>query len=238
MKKDIYWYITILAMIIMPAAAAINFGDAAYDAMLLRTMPFLAIVAGIATGIGFEAVGILAGHRAVAFYSQGDSRWKLAMGILTAYIAIGMGELITVPFARFVPLLAGMVYVLAGLENQSIEENKQKQEDDSYQKKLDLLQVKLDHERQMKQDELNTQVKIERVKAKRNALPQRQDARQDAGNLMASDWRQLSDNQKYQLAHLTREEREEKMPEIADRTRRQWHKRLDEIAAQNGNFMA
>lgn len=169
MKKDIYWYVTILAMIAMPAAAAINFGDAAYDALAVRTFNWLAVAGGLFTGLGFEFVGILAGHNAIRFYSKNDKRWIIAAIAMCIYIAIGMYELFLIPFARFVPLLSGLVYVMAGLENQAVEEDKQKLDDNSYQKKLDLLQVKLDHERQMKQDELNTQIKIERVKIK--AMP-------------------------------------------------------------------
>jgi hypothetical protein len=65
--------------------------------------------------------------------------------------------------------------------------------------------------------------------------PGRQDIRQDAGNL-PDDWRQLTNGQRRDLAHATREEREDMFPELAGRTRREWHRRLDEIAAQNGSY--
>ena len=54
---------------------------------------------------------------------------------------------------------------------------------------------------------------------------------------ISTDWRRLTDRQRYDLAHATREERAEIMPELADRTRRLWHERLDEIAAQNGSYV-
>lgn len=67
------------------------------------------------------------------------------------------------------------------------------------------------------------------------ARKERQEERQLAGNL-PSDWRKLSDNDRYEFAHATREERDRMMPEVAERTRRLWHERGDEIAAQNGSF--
>jgi len=51
-----------------------------------------------------------------------------------------------------------------------------------------------------------------------------------------SDWRYLSDEERYHLAHLPRDERAAMLPD-APRTRRLWNERLDKIAAQNGNYM-
>ena len=64
--------------------------------------------------------------------------------------------------------------------------------------------------------------------------------RRDSGilpGILPTDWRQLSHQQKHSLASSTREERENIFPELADRTRREWHNRLDKIAAQNGNYV-
>lgn len=166
MKKDIYWYITILAMIAMPAAAAINFGDAAYDSLILNTTLILALIGGVATGLGFEAIGILAGHNAIKFYSQKDSRWIIAALALIAYVCIGSYELREIAFARFVPLLSGLVYVMAGLQYQAHDEKEEAINEQSANREIEILNIQLEHERQMKQDELNARVKIERVKSK------------------------------------------------------------------------
>lgn len=66
--------------------------------------------------------------------------------------------------------------------------------------------------------------------------PQRQDVRRVSGEL-PTDWRQLSRQDRRVLAHAPREKREEMFPELAERTRREWHNRLDKIAAQNGEYV-
>lgn len=240
MKKDfdLYRIVTILAMITMPAAAAINFGDAAYDALLVRTLPQLAVFAGICTGIGFETIGIVAGHRAISYHGKGDPRWKMAAAALVAYMAIGVWEMIDIPFARFVPLLSGLVYVLAGMQKEAESERETAVADKDYGRKLELFKLKQEHELKLKEAELDATKKIEQAKARaaaKTARSPRQEARQDDGNL-PGDWRQLTRQQKRDLAHATREQREEMMPEMAARTRREWHKRADKIAAQNGQY--
>lgn len=123
-KSNIYGIVTILAMLSMPAAASINFGYAAYTALLDRvnTAVYLATIGGITTGIGFESIGILAGHLSVSYHGRRDGRYKAAAAALVAYIAIGTIELWGIKFAQFVPLLAGLVYLLAGLQYEAVEE--------------------------------------------------------------------------------------------------------------------
>lgn len=167
--ERIYRYITWLAMAAMPAAAAINFGDAAYDALLTRVPVELAIAGGFATGIGFEALGFLAGHRAVAFYSQDDPRWKLTAVVMFVYVAIGMGEMITIPFARFVPLLAGMVYVLAGLQNQAEKEQVEQADKTAWELEQAAKDKELERElKRQKQADL-TAVKLAKLETKKVA---------------------------------------------------------------------
>lgn len=122
-KTNPYSLITLVVMLAMPMAAAINFGDAAYDALLSRVPDWIALVGGVFTGVGFEAIGILAGHLAVMFYSRKDSRWVGAAITMIAYVAIGTYELRLIAMARFVPILAGLVYLLAGLQYEAVEED-------------------------------------------------------------------------------------------------------------------
>lgn len=234
--ERIYKLITILAMLTMPIAASINFGDAAYDALLNTTSVNLAIVGGIATGAGFEFLGLIAGHRAVAFYSLNDSRWKLAAVVLLAYVVIGVAEMVEIPFARFVPLLSGLVYVLAGL--QSTAEAEAEKQADRTAWELEQAAADKELERELKRQKLadETAVKLAKLEAgKKSADSTRRDVRQDSGEL-PTDWRQLTTEQKRELAHATRGERDDMFPEIAARTRRDWHNRLDKIAAQNGSY--
>jgi lysylphosphatidylglycerol synthetase-like protein (DUF2156 family) len=238
--KNIYSAITVIAMIAMPAAAAINFGDAAYDALLSRveTAVYLAITGGIATGIGFEAVGILAGHLAVTFYSRKDDRWLLAAAALLVYIVIGMVELWAIPLARFVPLLAGLVYLLAGLQHEVVNEAEQETAVSAKRLDFELEQARLDREaeREMKRKVQadNTAVKLAEIQAKTTGT-NRQDAGQPAGKI-PGDWRKVTKRQRRELAHMTREKREEMFPKLSPRARRDWHSRLDEIAALNGSY--
>lgn len=60
----------------------------------------------------------------------------------------------------------------------------------------------------------------------------RRDRGQVAGKL-PTDWRQLTAQQRQDLSHATREEREKMFPKLASRTKREWHTRLDELAAEN-----
>lgn len=163
--ERIYKLITILAMLTMPIAASINFGDAAYDALLNTTSVNLAIVGGIATGAGFEFLGLIAGHRAVAFYSLNDSRWKLAAVVLLAYVVIGVAEMVEIPFARFVPLLSGLVYVLAGL--QSTAEAEAEKQADRTAWELEQMAADKELERELKRQRLadETAVKLAKLEA-------------------------------------------------------------------------
>jgi hypothetical protein len=168
--KNIYTPITIIAMLTMPAAAAINFGDAAYDALLGRTSQWIAVSGGIATGIGFEAIGILAGHLAVLFYSRRDSRAVAAIAALVAYVSIGMYELWSIDMARFVPLLAGLVYLLAGLQHEATEEKEAETAVNQTKLEYQLEQARLDREaereRKARGQADKTAVQLARIEAK------------------------------------------------------------------------
>lgn len=92
----------------------------------------------------------------------------------------------------------------------------------------------LDRELKRKKQEDATAVKLAKIESG-PAKNRRQENGKIDGNL-PHDWRQLSRQQRHDLAHATREERDEMIPELADRTRRLWHERLDKIAVQNGNY--
>jgi hypothetical protein len=91
---------------------------------------------------------------------------------------------------------------------------------------------------QLRREFAKRRAKEERRRVPKTSPPARQVAkpqRQDTGNL-PSDWRQLTTEQRKELAHIPRGEREDMLPELAPRTLRLWHQRLDEIAAQNGSY--
>ncbi len=145
MKRDPYLWLGWLAMLVMPLAASINFGWVAYTGFVTRDIPgLLAVIGGVSVGIGLELLGAIAGHLAVTFYGQRDwARLAVAGGGVAGYVAVGTYELFDIPVARFVPALAGIVYVLVGLRSDldaSQTEQKQvraeKRQDDLELKKL------------------------------------------------------------------------------------------------------
>ncbi len=143
MKRDPYVWLGWLAMLVMPLAASINFGWVAYTGFVSRHIPGpLAVVGGVAVGIGLELLGAIAGHLAVTFYGHRDwGRLAVAGGGIVGYVAVGTIELFTVPVARFVPILAGIVYVLVGLRSDlDVTLTEQKQE--RAEKRLDDLEFK------------------------------------------------------------------------------------------------
>lgn len=237
-KTNAYSMLGWLAMILTPVGAVIFFGWRVYTAVYTETSSdWLAIPAGIAAAVGLEMVGIFAGHLAMELWQRKDGRAWLAVGIMVVYVAIGVIELAgTIGQVMF--LIAPLVYVLVGLR-QAVDEQVGRETAVS-QTKLDfqLEQARLDKEidRRIKLEKQQAANAAKLARIDKAATSKRQDTRQDTGTL-PSDWRQLTDTQRHDLAHLPRVEREQIMPELADRTRRLWHERLDEIAAQNGSFL-
>lgn len=86
---------------------------------------------------------------------------------------------------------------------------------------------------QRRRERAKAEAKTGRKTSHEKPARKRQDTRRDNG-ILPTDWRQLSRQQRHVLAGSTREERENMFPELADRTRREWHSRLDKIAA-NGS---
>ncbi len=83
-----------------------------------------------------------------------------------------------------------------------------------------------------------TALSLAQIEAKKAATfrqDARQDGRQDAGKLPAN-WKQVTRQQRHELAHMTRDARLQIMPELSERAQRDWHNRLDEIAKQNGEY--
>jgi len=223
-----------LAMLLTPIGAVIFFGWRVYTAVYTETSnAYLATPAGVAAAVGLEMVGIFAGHLAMELWQRRDGRAWLAAGIMAVYVAIGVIEL-SGTIGQVMFLIAPLVYVLVGLR-QAVDEAAAAETAVSstklrYQMDQAAADRELERELRRKRQEAATAVKL----AKFKSGPATSE-RQDTGKLPL-DWRQLSRQQRHDLAHATREERDKNLPELADRTRRLWHERLDKIAAQNGNY--
>lgn len=224
MKTDkLYKAITIISMVTMPAAAAINFGDAAFDALNGRTHLYLAIIAGVFTGVGFETIGIVAGHRAVNFYSKQDQRWVIAALSLLAYIVIGVWEMHSIPFARFVPILSGLVYVLAGLQSEAETEAAKDDNQAAWEREQAAKDKELERELKRQAQADKTAVRLAEVEAKTVTKPAVTSG-QMSGQL-PSDYRLLTSEQKDVVNGLTSGELAE-MAAISDRTARRWKEKV------------
>lgn len=240
--KDIYSQLSILAMVSVPIAPAFYFGfDVAKDVydMVFGWLQnpviagIFAVLIGLGAVIGLELVGILSGHNIVKYFTLGMHKVAAICGlILVAYVAlgiIGLEEVLAKGVVMF--LTAPLVYVLATMQQTAADIHTRRDETEQTLQDFNL-------QEKAKDNELTRQLKAEKSRLKMQPK-QRQDTRQDSGSLntFPADWRQLTRQQRHKLAHLTREERDNIMPEIATRTRRDWHKKLDQIATQNGHFM-
>ncbi len=228
--KRMYDIIGWVAMIATPLAAATLFGWNLYTYLYGRSVPMpLAVSGGISGAVAIESVGIYAGHVGMDYARRRDWRGLVAAVAMLFYVWFGWSK---VPEYGAVFVLAGFVYALVALRAEAVEEvtavTQAARADTNWQRRMEL-----ERER-MKHDE-----RLARIAAKERQQPaatSRQDVRQDSGNL-PGDWRQVTPAQRHKLAHMTREERAEIMPQLSERSARDWHNRLDEIAAQNGAYV-
>jgi len=204
----------------------------------------VAVIIGAAlTAVGVEIVGILSGHALEGFWRASD-QWRalLAFALLTVYtvsaVYILRGNATIAP----VPIIAAVVYIVSALVESLEKQNEREETAVSTREAWELEQAAADREieRRLKlqRQEANAAAKL--AKIHQTATSPRQHTRQDTGNMptnLPADWRQLTGQQRHDLAHLPRDERAQLMPNLAARTRRLWHERLDEIAAQNGAYL-
>lgn len=125
----LYNTLAALAIILTPVAMMAAFGWSAYTAILAQTgRPTLAAASGIATAAAVEVIGIVAGETALWFHARHDRRWLAAAAILALYVLFGLAVLRGTALA-LLPLLAGAVYVLAGLRAQAARETAAENDD-------------------------------------------------------------------------------------------------------------
>lgn len=235
-------YLTHIARLTTPAAMVVFLTYELSRSLSVTGLWYAALLLGsAATAVGIEIVGILAGHTLEGYWRLGDA-WRsfLAFALLVAYTIAAVYVLRGTAVLTAVPIVAAIVYILAALaDGLHAAEGRQEQEtaaaldydlehrraEDDHRRKMEAAEMRLRHEERL------ARIQVKKAAPRQEA---RQDNRQDADNL-PDDWRQLTDRQRYELAHATREERDETFPELADRTRREWHKRLDQLAAQNGS---
>lgn len=237
-------YLTLTGRIATPAAMVVFMTYEISRSMAVNGAWAVAVVIGAAaTAIGVEIVGILSGHALEGFWRVDDkARALLAFALLMVYTVGAVYILRHNQTIAPVPIIAAVVYIVAALVESLEKQTAQTETAVSTREAFELEQERLDREeaRRLKRNDNETKNAVKLTKAQQTATSPRQHPRQLTGNLPAglpADWRQLTAQQRHALAHLTREERAQQMPDLADRTRRLWHKRLDEIAAKNGAYI-
>lgn len=231
-----YKVIGYLALFVTPLAPSSFFGWRVYSVVYDMTGGFYwyAVTAAAASIIGLECVGIFAGHTTLDAFRL-KKYWAAGFSavVLIAYVVIGVFELWgTIGAVIF--LIAPLAYLAVGLRESlhQIDAERKQETTEKYDWRKEQLKAQLELEKA--KVEANKMAAVERARIKAEAQTARKpggEMRQDSGE-MPTDWRQLTDTQKRQLALATREEREKMFPDIAARTRRQWHERLDEIATR------
>jgi hypothetical protein len=166
--KRLYDALTIIAMITTPAAAALFFGWRIYTAALALTgSEAWATVAGLATAITLEAVGMLAGHVASDFWQRGDGRWKVAVGVMALYVVVGMVELWGTTGA-LVFVLSPAVYLLAALRHtaaiEAVEDAAQAAENHEWQREQERIAAAREHELRLLEARQRHEATIERAR--------------------------------------------------------------------------
>ena len=224
--KIIGWF----AMVFTPIAPSSFFGWRVYTVVdeMTSGLWWLSFGSALAAVIGLEAVGILAGHTAIdAIRLKKYEAGAFAAVVLIAYVVIGVYELWNT-IGAIIFLIAPLAYLAVGLREALSEVSHEKKQDTAAKYKARQAQLDAQKEIKLAEIEAKKQASIERAKA---ASFTRQDARQDAAQVATypADWRQLSAAQKAQLANMPRGEREKHMQDLAARTRRAWHDRLDKL---------
>jgi hypothetical protein len=128
MNTKLYDAATVAAVTLTPLAPAVFFGSAVYAAAIdFVPAPALAAAGAIATALGWELVGVLAGHVTLGLLRQANRLWLAGALILLAYAGLGAWALPGVLRIAFVAsllsyLVAGLRYVhgQGEIENQAI----------------------------------------------------------------------------------------------------------------------
>ena len=114
MNTRFYDTLTLAAVTLTPLAPAVFFGSAVYTAAVAFVPTAVLAAAGaVATAVGWELVGVLAGHVTLGLLRQSNRLWIGGALILLAYAVLGAWALPGVLRVAFVASL--LSYLVAGL---------------------------------------------------------------------------------------------------------------------------
>lgn len=223
-----------LAPFVVPLAPAFFFAHSVYGQVLTLTedQRLALTLAGI-SALGLEIVGLMAAHRAVEFYSKGETgKAKTAVAITGVYLFIGIGGILLFENTDFnakvtgvvMFIIAGMVYVLLGLTEDSRKAERGaavalEQEEErtagrlAWERQLELEKIRLEHE-----------LKLKRMETKKSVL------KTDRPTVIATDWRKLGDDQRLSMANYSTEQIVN-LYGVSDRTAERWQSRSRKLSA-------
>lgn len=231
-------YISRLAPFVVPLAPAFFFAHSVFGQVLTLTedQRLALTLAGI-SALGLEIVGLMAAHRAVEFYSKGETgKAKTAVAITAVYLFIGIGGILLFENTDFnakvtgvvMFIIAGMVYLLLGLTEDSRKAEREaamalEQEEAriagqlTWERQLELEKIRLEHE-----------LKLKRMEAKKSVL--KTDRPTEKPTVIATDWRKLDDDQRLSMANYSTEQIVN-LYGVSDRTAERWQARSRKLSA-------
>lgn len=226
-----------LAPFVVPLAPAFFFAHSVYGQVLTLTedQRLALTLAGI-SALGLEIVGLMAAHRAVEFYSKGETgKAKTAVAITGVYLFIGIGGILLFENTDFnakvtgvvMFIIAGMVYLLLGLTEDSRKAEREaavaleqeaghQAEQLAWERQLQLEKLRLDHE-----------LKLNRTQAKATVPPT------VAPTVLATDWRNLSLEQRRAMFNYSTEQIVS-LYGVSERTAERWQVRSRKLSATVG----
>lgn len=167
-------FIRRLAPYAVPLAPAFFLGHAVYTAAAAISSPTWGMAVGISAAIGLEAAGIRAPDLALRLYRQQNRSWLVAAFAVVAYLAIGITIIWLLEntsqnaklTATAMFLVAGLVYLIMGLEESHKEQAQRTAEAQALQAAALTTQAQTDLELQRLAMQLKTEEKIARINAK------------------------------------------------------------------------
>lgn len=226
-----------LAPFVVPLAPAFFFAHSVYGQVLTMTddQRLALTLAGI-SALGLEIVGLMAAHRAVEFYSKGETeKAKTAVGITGIYLVIGIGGILLFENTDFnakvtgvvMFIIAGMVYLLLGLTEDSrkaereaavaLEQEGARAADQlAWERQVELEKIRLDHE-----------LKLKRMETQKPAP--RTDIPTVNPTVTATDWRKLGEEQRLSMASYSTEQIVN-LYGVSERTAERWLSRSRKLS--------
>jgi hypothetical protein len=225
-------HLSTVARVVTPLAMVVFLAYEINQSMIVDGWWVTALLIGsIATAIGIEITGILAGKALEGFWRLGDkNRTILSLALLSVYTIVAVYILRHNQAMVLVPIIAAIVYLLSSLTDSLEMVASEQKEETAVQTAFELEQAAADKEleRELKRQKQadNTALKLAKleVKAKVPAKAIPVTSNQLNGQL-PGDFRLLTNKQKDLVLNLTSGELAQ-VADISDSTARRWKRKV------------